>query len=93
MFPILLPTTGRVCDLPLYRSFRLPTAGLCNQLLDTILRLLPATGVCDQHLGKYFGLLPTAVVCNQLLSAFVRYLPTTGVFNQAEGPKNREAAA
>ena len=43
------------------------TAGICDQHLGAVLRLLPTTGVCDQCLGTVPRLLPIAGVCNQNL--------------------------
>ena len=40
-------------------------AGVCDQWLSVLRRLLPTAGVCDQHLGS------AVVVCDQFLKASI----------------------
>ena len=58
----------------------MPTAGVWDQGLGKLLRLLPTAGVGDQGLGAPFRLLPTAGVCDQHLGAVLRLLLTAGIW-------------
>ena len=51
-----LPTTGVVCAPQIH----LPTAGVCDQCIGALFRLLPTACECDQCLGSFLKACPTA---------------------------------